>query len=424
MKSLKILLAIIVFAAIGVLAAPVFAQDKSDTANSDLETLREELAAARNEFDRAQLQLRLVDLLVAKGLKQEAIAELQSFSREDRFNPQGFYNLANAQARLGDSEGAVNTYRKSIEQRKGRYSKALNNLGVILLRLGRWDEAYDAFMGALRVESFRYPEASYNLGRLYALRGESDLAIREWRRALAINPEHSAAKKAIASAGTAGNITVAAPVPKASNRPSEPRTTSSPERESREKESSSASSSEPRAVTRTPREFTVDPETYDFLQRARSDRERGRHAQAVDQYRRVITRMSGYFPPANLELGYSLIALKRNDEALASLLPVAAKDGDRFPISYYHVARLYELRGELKLAEENYSRAAEAYGNSNSQFLLDLSRVREKQGNLSGALASLEKYLEILDRQGQKPAWSAERLAALRLKASQMPVKQ
>jgi tetratricopeptide (TPR) repeat protein len=411
-KSLKLLLTIMVLAAFAVLAPAAFTQDKSETANSDIQALRYGIAAAPNEFERSQLQLKLVDLLVSKGMNQEAIADLQAFSREARFNPQGFYNLANAQARLGDSEGAVNTYRKAIEQRKGNYSKALNNLGVILLRLGRWDEAYDAFMGALRVEGFRYSEASYNLGRLYALRGETDLAIREWRRALAVNPQHSAAAKAIAAAGTAGNITVATP-------PSR-----TPERETREKESSSAPPPDRRTVARTPREFTVDPETYNFLQRARSDRERGRHEQAVDEYRRVIARMGGYFPPANLELGYSLISLKRNDEAITSLLPLATRDGDRFPIAYYHVARLYELRGELKLAEENYSRAAQVYGNNNSQFLLDLSRVREKLGDLPGALASLEKYLEIIGGQGQKPAWSTERLAALRLKANQAPPKQ
>lgn len=411
MKSLKLFLTILVLAAFGILAPTALAQDKSDSAGSDIQTLRDEITAAANEFDRGQLQLKLVDLLVSKGMKQEAITELQAFSREELFNPQGFYNLANAQARLGDSEGAVNTYRKAIEQRKGRYSKALNNLGVILLRLGRWDEAYDSFMGALRVESFRYPEASYNLGRLYASRGETDLAVREWRRALAVNPQHSAAAQAIASAGTAGNITVAARLPKPA--------TVSPARETSEKASSSSPNRRPDA--KTSRGLTVDPETYNFLQRARSDRERGRHQQAVDEYRRVVVRMGGYFPPANLELAYSLISLKRNDEAIASLLPLAMKDGDQYPIAYYHLARLYELRGELKLAEENYSRAAEVYGNNNSQFLLDLSRVREKLGNVSGALASLEKYLEIVGGQGLKPSWSAERLAALRLKASQSP---
>ena len=416
MKSLKLLLTIIVFAAFGFFAPAALTQDKPGTASSDVQTLRDQIAAAPNEFERGQLQLKLVDLLVSSGKNQEAIAELQSFSREDRFNPQGFYNLANAQARLGDSEGAVSTYRKAIEQRKGHYSKALNNLGVVLLRLGRWDEAYDAFMGALRVEGFRYPEASYNLGRLYALRGETDLAIREWHRALAVNPQHSAAAKALAAAGTTGNITVAPRSPKPA--------TVSPEPKTNEKTASSAASSNARAVGGSPRSFTVDPETYNFLQRARSDRERGRHEQAVDQYRHVLARMGGYFPPANLELGYSLISLKRNDEAVASLLPLAMKDGERFPIAYYHLARLYELRGELKLAEENYSRAAEVYGNSNSQFLLDLSRVRERLGNASGALASLEKYLEIIGGQGLKPAWSAERLAALRLKAGQVPAKQ
>lgn len=417
MKSLKSLLTITVFVALGVLSPAALSQDKPET-NSDVQSLRDEITAASNEFERVQLQLKLVDLLVSKGMKQEAIAESQSFSREDRFDPQGFYNLANAQARLGDSEGAVSTYRKAIDQRKARYSKALNNLGVVLLRLGRWDEAYDAFMGALRVESFRYPEASYNLGRLYASRGETDLAIREWRRALAVNPQHSAAAKAIATAGTAGNITVAPRLPKPATKSSaETHPANSPKRESSEKISSSATN--PRPDISTARAFTVDPETYNFLQRARTDRERGRHEQAIDQYRRVIGRMGGYFPPANLELGYSLISLRRNDEAMASLLTVAMKDGARFPIAYYHVARLYELRGDLKLAEENYSRAAEIYGNSNSQFLLDLARVREKLGNLSGALASLEKYLEILEGQGQKPAWSAERLAALRLKASE-----
>jgi tetratricopeptide (TPR) repeat protein len=416
-KSIKVSLAIMMFAAFGILAPAALTQGKPDVPRSDIEILRNQITVAANEYDRGQLQVKLVDFLVSKGLKQEAIAELQSFSREERFNPQGFYNLANAQARLGDSEGAVSTYRKAIEQRKGRYSKALNNLGVILLRLGRWDEAYDAFMGALRLESFRYPEAGYNLGRLYALRGETDLAVREWRRVLAVNPDHSAAAKAIASAGTTGNITVAPRLPKPSDKsPAETRPMSSPKRAAGDKEPAA----KPRAVAKNSRAFTLDAETYNFLQRARSDQEKGRHNQAVDQYRRVIAQTGGYFPPANLELAYSLISLKRNDEAMASLLPVAMKDGDRFPISYYHVARLYELRGELKLAEENYARVADIYGSSNSQFLLDLSRVREKLGNVSGALASLEKYLEILDGQGQKPAWSAERLAALRLKASQM----
>src|SRR6185369_9484048 len=103
----------------------------------------------------------------------------------------------NSLARLDDNNGAVEAYRKAIDQRKGNYSRALNNLGVVLLRIGRWDESYDALLSALKLESFRYSEASYNLGRLYAARGQSDLAVREWRRALAVDPKHSAAAAAL-----------------------------------------------------------------------------------------------------------------------------------------------------------------------------------------------------------------------------------
>ncbi|MGH9969472.1 MAG: tetratricopeptide repeat protein, partial [Pyrinomonadaceae bacterium] len=361
-----------------------------------------------------------------------AIVELQSMSGEDRFNPQGFYNIANAQARLGDGEGAIKSYRKAIDQRKGRYSRASNNLGVVLMRLGRWDEAYEALMSALRQESFRYPEASYNLGRLYAARGEGDLAIREWRRAVTVDPEHAAATKALASAGSAETITVAA-------RPSRSLSSNAPGGDASSRSGQPVVGTEIRATdnARPTSEkqtslrpmpagkgsFTVDPETYTFLQRGRAARDRGLNDAAVENYRRVITRMGGYFPPANLELSYVLIALKRNGEAAASLLPVTIRDGQRFPISYYHLARLHELGGELKLAEDYYRRAAESYGENNSQFLLDLTRVREKQGNLSGALASLEQYVSFVQRQGQKPEWSDQRLADLRLKVAASPTQ-
>src|ERR1044071_1550581 len=130
--------------------------------------------------ERNSLRLKLVGELVAAGKKAEALTELRSMVSMDVFDPQNFYNAGNAFARLGDNEGAIQAYRKAIEQRKGHYSRALNNLGVVLLRTGRWDEAYEALASALKLEGFRYAEASYNLGRLYAARGENDMAVREW----------------------------------------------------------------------------------------------------------------------------------------------------------------------------------------------------------------------------------------------------
>jgi tetratricopeptide (TPR) repeat protein len=394
--------------------------ENSAAPKSEIAALRDEINAATNEQGRARLQLKLVGHLISAGQKQEAIAELKTMSEEERFDPQGFYNIANAQVRLGEWEGAVKSYRKAIEQRKGRYSRASNNLGVVLMREGHWDEAYEAFMSALRQESFRYAEASFNLGRLYAARGENDLAVREWRRAVAVDPEHEAAAKALSNTLGAGHIVVTSganrPISTPARRTAEPTATRSSSSVGASKPARVGASKPHRAASRPLPAYTMDSETYALLKRGRTARERGRQEEAVENFRQVLARMGGYFPPANLELTYALIALKRTDEAIDTLLPVSVKDGTQIPISYYHLGRLYELRGDLRLAEEHYSRAAEAYGLSNNQFILDVGRVREKQGNVLGALTSLEQYITAMERQGQKPAWSDERLTALRQK--------
>jgi tetratricopeptide (TPR) repeat protein len=386
----------------------------------EIAILRDEINEARNDQTRTRLQLKLVDHLVSVDRKQEAIAELKAMGEEDRFDPQGFYNIANAQVRLGAWEDAVNSYRKAIGQRNGRYSRALNNLGVVLLREGRWNEAYDAFITALRQESFHYAEASFNLGRLYAARGEHDLAVREWKRALAVDPKHDAAAKALANTRGAGNIAVGTYISPSAPRPAvnQPPTTMEKTRAT-----SNVGSSRPKDVpTAGPKRdalppapaYTIDAETYALLQRGRSAREQGRYEEAVDNFRRVLDRTGGYFPPANLELSFALTALKRLDEAITILQPVVQRNGTEIPLSHYHLGRLYELRGELKVAEEHFTRTAEVYGDKNPQFILDVGRVQEKQGNLADALKSLERYISAMERQGQRPSWSDERLAILR----------
>ncbi len=358
---------------------------------------------------RLREQLTVVDQMVAQGLKQEALAELQSLAAANRFDPQGFYNIGNAFARLDATDAAISAYRKAIEQRKGNYSRASNNLGVILLRQGFWDQAYEAFLGALRTENFNYAEASYNLGRLYAARGEMDRAVREWNRAIAVDPKHSAAAQALRSSGSGSRS--------ASRSSAAPGATDANRVAGRNGNAlSSANSPEPA--------FTLDPETHDLLQRARNAHENRRFEEAVDNFRRVIARKGGYFSPANLELSFSLMELRRNDEAIAALLLVAEKDAARFPITYYHLGRLYELRGDLQLAEENYLRATQAYQDENAQFLLNLSGVREKRGDFAGALVAMENYIRRKEQLGQKPDWSDSRLASLREKAAAQTPKQ
>ncbi|HEX7331475.1 MAG TPA: tetratricopeptide repeat protein [Pyrinomonadaceae bacterium] len=378
---------LILVSCLAIFPAFCFAQDIDNTPDPVV-TLREQIEAAPSAAERNSLRLKLSELLLSTGHKTEALAELNTIAKSDSFDPIGFYNLGNAFARLGDSEAAMNAYRIAIAQRKGGYSRAYNNLGVLLLRAGRWDEAYDALLSALKLENFRYAEASYNLGRVYAARGQNDLAAREWRRALLVDPQHDAAKQALTRGSTEGTIAVESQPP------------TKPVR---------------KAEGAAPR-LTLDPTSYDYLQRARNASERGKTLEAIENYRRVLNRQNGYFPPANLELSFALSSLKRNEEAIGNLLEVSKRDGARYPISHYHLARLYELKGELKLAEAALTQAVSAYAPANGQFLLDLSRVREKLGDFKGSLDAMETYLKIM--QGEKPAGSDERLAELRTKAS------
>jgi len=396
-------------------AKPLPAPDPSP---KGISSLPEQIDAAPNGPDRIRLQLKLAEQLAGADKKAEAITELHAITNvDDVFDPQGFYNAGNALVRLGDYDEAIKAYRKAIDQRKGNYSRALNNLGVVLLREGRWDDAHDALLSALKLESFHYAEASYNLGRLYSARGETDLAIREWRRALAIDPAHSAAAQALASAGSEATIVVK---PEASAKGPTPTKNirTLPENSARDTVSGGSRSS---SVSRAPAMaavLTLDPVSYDFLQRARNFREQGKLQEAVENYQKVISRSHGYFPPANLELSYVQINLKKNDEAFANLLEVANRDGARFPISYYFLARMYELKGDLRLAEESFAKAATTYKTKNQSVLVDLSRVREKRGDFKGALAALEEYVADMKQLGLKADWVDEKLSVLRREAN------
>lgn len=371
----------------------------------NVETLRTQIASAATDPDRIRLQLKLADLLVSTGHRSDALKELDSIANSGGFDPAGFYNLGNSFARLGENEAALHAYNEAITQRRGKYSRAYNNMGVVLLRVGRWDEAYDALIAALKIESFRYAEASYNLGRVYAARGQSDLAAREWRRTLSIDPQHDAARHALGNVGEDERIIVVAnstPV----KRPITSTLTTPAKLTPIEAKSAS---------TRSPKTLALDQMSFDFLQRARHASERGNMTEAVENYRRVLNRQSGYFAPANLELSYALLSLKRYDEALGNLIQVSSRDGARYPISYYHLARTYEMKGDLKSAEAAFSQAI-AYTPTNAQFLLDVARVREKQGDFKGALDAVERYVTLMQERGEKPSWSDQRLAELRAK--------
>ncbi|MCA1593950.1 MAG: tetratricopeptide repeat protein [Acidobacteria bacterium] len=292
--------------------------------DAELGEMRTRLNESKPGAERARLRRAYVERLVELDRRAEAVAELRAMIVEERFDPPYFYNTGNALARLGESNAAVEAYRKAVEQRHGNYARAQHNLGVVLIRLGRWEEAEEALTAALRQENFTYAEASYNLGRLYSLRGEAGLAIDEWTRTLRLRPDHANAAAALArslaedgdseralavlDAFSARQNTRGATAPReiavtrgeiiaARNLAAEEKN-SGGERTIRSSSTGTASASlksasvgsgnrEARASSSL-RSLSVDPQTYELLRRARAARESGNNEQAATLYRRVI----------------------------------------------------------------------------------------------------------------------------------------
>lgn len=418
---------------------------KSKGAEAEVERLRAEIKETKASAERTRLQRALVERLVELKREPEALDALRLMIQEDRFDPPFFFNTGNALARLGDASAAEEAYRKAIRQRRGNYASALNNLGVILIRQGHWDEAQQTFAAALMQENYAYAEASYNLGRLHLLRGETDLAVREWSRTLRLDPEHAEAAAALARAyAEDGNAkrgllvldNFIARATRAGTAAGVPREIKDARSELVEAaggatdDDANAKTNERDGTTAVGsrnnfRGREVDRVTYKLLQTARERREQGNYEESVKSYREVLARSpAGYFPPANLELGSALMNLKRDEEAIAALSPLAEKEGARYPVAYYHLGRLYERQGELARANAHFARAAELYGDTNPQVLIDLSRTRERANDTAGALAAMNTYATSIARQGTVPAWVAERQAKLKQKISATPATQ
>lgn len=430
-------------------------------------------AAAQSPSERGRQRQAMAEQLAEGGNRSEAVALLRSMLAEERFDPAFFYNTGNALARMGESEAAVEAYRKAVAQRHGNYARAQNNLGVVLTRLGRWEEAEEALTSALKLESYNYAEASYSLGRLHALRGESGLATAEWTRTLKLKPEHTDAAVSLARLLAEGGDTAQAlavldalserlarrgtvapreiaiargEIVAASNIAAEETharigdnghaggnsvalresdgdsvlvtaKAANDATRSAAPRDSSASAVLHNARSASSRPVIANRDALDFLRRARAAREDGRDEEALALYRRAVESNGGYFAPANLELAYTLASLRRNEEAAASVLSVIRRDGTRYPIAFYHVGRFYEHMNRLAEAEEAFARAAELMGDRSPQFYVDLSRVRERVGNYAGALAAAEEYVRLQARAGGVPDWARTRVEQLKKSA-------
>jgi len=429
--------------------------EASNASGEEVEALRAKAEAATNPSERARLRLSLAEALAEGGSLTEAVGLVRAEVSAERFDPQFFYNAGNALARMGESEGAAEAYRKAVAQKRGNYARAQHNLGVVLTRLGRWEEAEGALRAALRLENDTYAEASYSLGRLHALRGESGLAAAEWARTLRLRPDHGDAAAALARtlaeggdsehalavldayeerakrrgdavprevAVARGEIVAAANVAAVTRAAGVSRTPEAGAKPTAElPDTTTALLRNVRASKAAPVKFRIEQPAYGFLLKARAARAGDRSAEAVGLYQRAIREGGGYLAPANMELGLTLVSLRRNEEAAASLLAVVRREGGRYPLVFYHLGRIYEHMGRLAEAGEAFARAAELAGQESPQFYVDLSRVREREGRDADALAAAEAYVRMMTRAGGVPEWARARVESLRKKAGQAP---
>lgn len=418
--------------------------------DEEVEALRAKAEAASNTSERARLRLSLAEALGEGGKRAEAFALVRALVAEERFDPQLFYNAGNALARMGESEGAAEAYRKAIAQKRGNYARAEHNLGVVLTRMGRWEEAETALRAALRLENESYAEASYSLGRLHALRGESGLASSEWSRTLRLRPDHGDAAAALARTLAEGGeveralavldafetrarqrggvvpreVTVArGEVIAAANIAASARVESGAQMTNSQTASAlpdaAALLRSVRASKSAHTQFVIEQPAYKFLLNARAARAGERLEEAVELYRRAIREGGGYLAPANMELGLTLVSLRRGEEATAPFLAVVRREGGRFPLVFYHLGRIYEQLNRLAEAGEAFARASELSGGESPQFYIDLSRVREREGRYSDALAAAETYVRLMSRNGEAPEWARARVESLRKKSAE-----
>lgn len=131
-------------------------------------------------------RLKYAELLLRKGMQEEARVQLQELLRDDPQCAKGFYTLAAVRASEGFPQEAVELFHEALRLEPGDV-RALNGLGVALQRLGRMEEAARCYREATLVDP-RYQDARINLAALFKDHGMLCEAERELEETLRLEP--------------------------------------------------------------------------------------------------------------------------------------------------------------------------------------------------------------------------------------------
>ncbi len=129
----------------------------------------------------------LGNVLVDRGLVDEAITEFRTAIRLAPGNAEAHNNLGLTLRKLGNFDEAIVEYRTAVRL-KPDYAESYDNLGCALQLQGKLDEAVAAGRTAIRLRP-DYAVAHNNLGTTLKTQGKLEEAIAEFRTAMRLKPD-------------------------------------------------------------------------------------------------------------------------------------------------------------------------------------------------------------------------------------------
>jgi tetratricopeptide (TPR) repeat protein len=147
------------------------ARKRTLAAEAEIERLKKELAAAKNEPQRLDLKTRYQQTA-------DALSAEEYYTKGNNARENGFYELA------------IGYYQQAIDI-KPNYAYAYNNMGVAHDDFKNYDEAIRCYQKAIDLDP-NYAKAYYNMGISYAHLENYNEAIRCYQKAIDLDPNHAA----------------------------------------------------------------------------------------------------------------------------------------------------------------------------------------------------------------------------------------
>lgn len=129
--------------------------------------------------------------LVREGDIRGGLEKLLEAAELDPTNSNIQHDLALVYRDLKEYKLSLNHFRKALSLRP-KFPEAWNNMGTVFLLLRQWDQAIDCFQKAADDNLYRTPHFAYNnLGLAYHKKGQYNMAIVSYEKALEFSPGYS-----------------------------------------------------------------------------------------------------------------------------------------------------------------------------------------------------------------------------------------